>query len=112
MIVAFTINGTSFTALNGGPQFPHTEAVSFQISCKNQEEVDYYWEKLGEGGEAKKRVCGWLDDKFGVKWQVVPEQLMEFMEVGGEKGERAYKAMLNMTKLEIEGLRKAFEGEE
>jgi predicted 3-demethylubiquinone-9 3-methyltransferase (glyoxalase superfamily) len=111
MMVAFTINGTPFTALNGGPNFKHSEAVSFQISCKDQEEVDYYWEKLKEGGDEKKQVCGWLGDRFGVSWQVVPKQLSEYISAGGEKGERAMKAMLQMTKIEIEGLRKACEGE-
>ncbi|OBT81462.1 hypothetical protein VE02_09982 [Pseudogymnoascus sp. 03VT05] len=88
MMVAFTINGTPFTALNGGPQFKHSEAVSFQISCKDQEEVDYYWDKLRGGGDEKKQQCGWVGDRFGVSWQVVPVQLAEYISAGGEKGER------------------------
>ncbi|KAH8650561.1 putative 3-demethylubiquinone-9 3-methyltransferase [Tricladium varicosporioides] len=111
MMVAFTINGTSFTALNGGPHFKHSEAVSFQISCKDQEEVDYYWEKLKEGGDERKQDCGWVGDRFGISWQVIPVQLIEYISAGGERGERAMKAMLSMKKMDIEALRKAFEGE-
>lgn len=111
MTVAFTINGTSFTALNGGPQFKHSEAVSFQIPCKDQEEVDYYWDKLREGGDEKKQQCGWVADRFGVSWQVFPVELIEYISAGGERGERTMKAMLSMKKFEIEELRKAFEGE-
>lgn len=111
MMVAFTINGTPFTALNGGPQFKHSEAVSFQIPCKDQEEVDYYWEKLREGGDEKKQDCGWVRDRFGVSWQVFPVQLIEYISAGGERGERAMKAMLSMKKIELKGLRRAFEGE-
>lgn len=111
MMVAFTINGVPFTALNGGPQFKHSEAISFQIPCMDQEEVDYYWDKLKEGGDEAKQVCGWVGDKYGVSWQVFPEKLTEYISAGGEKGERAMKAMLGMKKIELEELRKAFEGE-
>ena len=74
--------------------------------------MDHYWEKLGEGGDAKKKVCGWLEDKFQVNWQVIPKQMMEYMNVGGEEAKRVSVAMMGMTKLEVEGLKKAFEGRE
>src|SRR5436190_11383899 len=100
MTVAFEIDGTTFVALNGGPVFKFTEAVSFQIDCKDQQEVDYYWDKLLEGG--KESQCGWLKDKFGLSWQVVPVQLKELL--GGHDKEgvnRAVNAMMGMVKLDI-----------
>jgi len=113
MTVSFTLNGHSFVALNGGPYCKHSEAVSFQIECKNQAEVDHYWEKLSEGGDEEKLQCGWLADKFGVSWQVVPKQLLEYLKEGSkEQQSRVTNAMLKMKKMNIEGLRKAFDGEE
>ena len=85
MTVDFELNGVRFTALNGGPVFTFNEAVSFQIICKTQEEIDYYWEKLGAGGDPKAQQCGWLKDKFGLSWQVVPEGMDEMMKDPGPK---------------------------
>ena len=113
MTVSFTLNGHPFVALNGGPHCKHSEAVSFQIECKSQEEIDYYFEKLSEGGDEKKQECGWLADKFGLSWQVVPKQLLDYLKEGTkEQQSRVTNAMLKMKKMNIEGLRKAFEGEE
>lgn len=79
MTVAFELDGQAFTALNGGPMFKFNEAISFQVNCETQEEVDYYWEKLSEGGDEKAQQCGWLKDKYGASWQVVPSVLPEMM---------------------------------
>ena len=79
MVVSFEINGQEFTALNGGPQFKISEAVSFQVMCESQDEVDYYWEKLSQGGDPKAQACGWLKDKFGVSWQIIPIAFLELL---------------------------------
>jgi predicted 3-demethylubiquinone-9 3-methyltransferase (glyoxalase superfamily) len=106
MTVSFELNGQPFTALNGGPDFTFNEAVSFEVLCENQEEVDSYWETLSEGGE--EGVCGWLKDKFGVSWQIVPSRLYELIQdPDAEKAQRAMEAMLGMKKIEIEGLERA-----
>jgi predicted 3-demethylubiquinone-9 3-methyltransferase (glyoxalase superfamily) len=111
MTVDFEIEGQKFTALNGGPVFKFNEAISFQVHCETQEQVDYYWEKLSEGGDEKAQQCGWLKDKYGVSWQVVPEVLSELIgDPASEKSQRAMKAMLQMKKIDIEGLKKAYEG--
>jgi predicted 3-demethylubiquinone-9 3-methyltransferase (glyoxalase superfamily) len=111
--VEFTVSGHRFTALNGGPQFSFTPAVSFVIDCETQEEVDHYWEALREGGPVEAQQCGWLVDRFGVSWQVVPRQLIEYMgDPDREKADRTTQAMLKMKKLDIEALRKAHDGEE
>jgi predicted 3-demethylubiquinone-9 3-methyltransferase (glyoxalase superfamily) len=105
MTVAFELDGQSFTALNGGPIFKFNEAISLQVICETQEEVDYYWEKLSEGGDKKAQQCGWLKDKYGLSWQVVPRVLIEL--VGGPvsaKSEKAMEAMLKMKKIEIDKL--------
>ena len=110
LMVTFTLDGTTFIGLNGGPQFPFTEAVSFQIDCEDQAETDHYWEALIEGG-GEHGQCGWLKDRFGLSWQVVPRQIGDYL--GGEDPEgrsRAMRAMLDMQKLDIEGLRAAYEG--
>jgi predicted 3-demethylubiquinone-9 3-methyltransferase (glyoxalase superfamily) len=110
MTVAFEIDGTRFTALNGGPAFTFTEAISFQIDCEDQREVDYYWEKLIEGG-GKPVQCGWLKDKFGLSWQVVPAALKEMLtDKDTAKASRVMEAMLKMVKLDIETLKKAGRG--
>jgi predicted 3-demethylubiquinone-9 3-methyltransferase (glyoxalase superfamily) len=110
MTVTFEIDGTRFTALNGGPAFTFTEAISFQIDCKDQQEVDYYWEKLIEGG-GKPVQCGWLKDKYGLSWQVVPTALKEMlMDKDTAKASRVMEAMLKMVKLDIEALKKAGQG--
>lgn len=109
MTASFEIEGQKFMALNGGPIFKFTEAISFVIDCKDQEEVDYFWEKLSEGGE--KSQCGWLKDKFGVSWQVVPEALGDLVGGPDEEGAgRAMAAMLKMTKLDIAELQRAYDG--
>lgn len=111
LVVAFELDGHKFVGLNGGPQFPFTEAVSFQVDCGTQEEVDYYWAKLGEGGDPKKQQCGWIADKYGLSWQVVPKTLKEHLsDSDKEKAGRTMDAMMEMKKLDIEVLDEAFEG--
>jgi predicted 3-demethylubiquinone-9 3-methyltransferase (glyoxalase superfamily) len=111
MTVAFELDGHAFTALNGGPLFTFNEAISFQVSCKTQEELDYYWEKLSAGGDEKAQQCGWLKDKYGVSWQVIPTVLLEMInDADAEKSQRVMKAMLQMKKIDIEKLRRAYDG--
>jgi predicted 3-demethylubiquinone-9 3-methyltransferase (glyoxalase superfamily) len=106
MTVGFELDGQTFLALNGGPQFTFSEAISFQVFCKTQDEVDTYWNKLSEGGE--QGPCGWLKDRFGLSWQIVPTVLPELLaDPDQEKSQRVMKAMLGMEKLEIEGLEQA-----
>jgi predicted 3-demethylubiquinone-9 3-methyltransferase (glyoxalase superfamily) len=110
MAVEFELNGQKFVGLNGGPEFTFNEAISFQVYCKDQDEVDYYWSKLTEGGE--EGVCGWLKDKYGVSWQVIPEGLIEMMDdADQEKAKRTTEALFAMKKLDIAELRKAHAGE-
>jgi len=112
MTIDFEIEGQKFLALNGGPIFKFNEAISFQIYCDTQEEIDYYWEKLTEGGDKNAQVCGWLKDKFGVSWQVVPLVLIKMLQdKDSNKTERVMKAMLQMHKLDINALTKAYQGE-
>jgi len=110
LTVEFMLSGRPFMGINGGPEFPFTEAVSFSIECQDQAEVDHYWNALiADGGEHS--VCGWLKDRFGVSWQVVPRQLNEFLRSEDAAGaERAMQAMLEMEKLDIAKLQEAFEG--
>lgn len=111
MTVAFTLAGQPFVALNGGPVFKFTEAISFVISCTTQEEVDYYWDKLTEGGDPKAQLCGWLKDKFGLSWQVVPDRLNELLaDRDKAKAGRAMDAMLQMKKIDIAELESASSG--
>lgn len=106
MTAAFQIHGQEFTALNGGPQFNFTEAISFAVSCETQEEVDYLWEKLTEGGEESQ--CGWLKDKYGLSWQIVPSILGELLQnEDPEKAQNVMKAMLQMHKMDIKTLKQA-----
>ena len=106
MSATFKLNGLTFTGLNGGPMYKFSEAISFFITCEDQKEVDYYWEKLSEGGEEGQ--CGWLKDKFGLSWQVVPKALGELLsDKNGEKAGRVMQAMLKMQKIVIEDLQKA-----
>ena len=108
MTVTFELDGEEFIALNGGPQFQFSSAISFFVKCESQEEVDHYWEKLSEGGEELQ--CGWLRDKFGVTWQIVPNALGEMLrDKDAAKSKRAMQAMLQMKKLDIAGLRRAYE---
>lgn len=110
MTVEFEIDGQAFTALNGGPVFKFNEAVSFQVLCKTQEEVDYYWEKLSEGGDEKARQCGWLKDKYGVSWQVVPTILSEMVQdKDRKKSDAVMRVLLQMKKLDIATLKQAYE---
>ena len=110
MTVAFQLEGQDFTALNGGPHFKFTEAISFVVSCESQEEVDYYWTKLSAGGDEKAQQCGWLKDKFGLSWQVVPTVLSKFLQdKDPEKSKRVMQAMLQMKKIDIKRLNQAYE---
>lgn len=112
MTIDFEIEGQKFLALNGGPIFKFNEAISFQVYCDTQEEIDYYWEKLTEGGDKNAQVCGWLKDKFGVSWQVVPLVLIKMLQdKDSNKTERVMKAMLQMHKLDINALTKAYQAE-
>jgi predicted 3-demethylubiquinone-9 3-methyltransferase (glyoxalase superfamily) len=111
MTVAFELDGQTFTALNGGPMFKFNEAISFQVNCETQEEVDYYWKKLSEGGDEKAQQCGWLKDKYGASWQVVPSVLPELInDPDSEKSQRAMQAMLQMKKIDIDELKRAYGG--
>ena len=111
LTVEFEIAGQTFIALNGGPIFKFNEAISFIVNCDTQEEVDYYWEKLTEGGDPKAQQCGWLKDKFGLSWQIVPKGLVELVgDPNSGKSQRAFAAMLQMKKLDIEALKRAYEG--
>ena len=111
MVVAFELDGQPFSALNGGPVFKFNEAVSFQVNCETQEEIDYYSKKLSEGGDEKAQQCGWLKDKYGVSWQVVPTVLPEMVgDPASEKSQRAMAAMLRMKKLDIAALKRAYAG--
>ncbi len=111
MVVAFELDGQAFTALNGGPVFKFNEAISFQVHCETQEEVDYYWDKLSAGGDEKAWQCGWLKDKYGASWQVVPGVLIEMLnDADYEKSQRVMAAMLQMKKIDIDGLKRAYAG--
>jgi predicted 3-demethylubiquinone-9 3-methyltransferase (glyoxalase superfamily) len=107
MTASFTLNGQEFTALNGGPLFKFKESVSFVVHCETQAEVDYYWEKLSEGGH--KSQCGWLKDKFGLSWQVVPDIAIRMLtDKDAAKGEKVMKAVMQMTKIDIQKLQDAY----
>ncbi|HEY7110610.1 MAG TPA: VOC family protein [Nitrososphaeraceae archaeon] len=111
MTIEFDIEGQNFLALNGGPLFKFNEAISFQVHCETQEEVDYYWEKLSEGGDEKAQICGWLKDKYGLSWQIVPSILPKMLKDSDiQKSQRVMKAMLQMRKLDIKILEKAYQG--
>jgi predicted 3-demethylubiquinone-9 3-methyltransferase (glyoxalase superfamily) len=111
MTAEFELEGQSFVALNGGPQFKFTEAISFIVHCEDQEELDYYWDKLSEGGDEKAQVCGWLKDKFGVSWQIIPANLTEMISgPDPEKSERVMKALLlTKNKIDMKALTQAYE---
>jgi predicted 3-demethylubiquinone-9 3-methyltransferase (glyoxalase superfamily) len=111
MTVEFRIAGQDFVALNGGPVFKFNEAVSFQVMCKDQKEVDYFWKKLGAGGDPKAQQCGWLKDKFGLSWQIVPVALNKLIASKDKKrAGRVMNAMLQMKKIDIKALEKAAKG--
>jgi len=109
LTVEFEINGQPFTALNGGPLFKFNEAVSFQVFCETQAEIDNYWDKLAQGGDAKAQQCGWLKDRYGVSWQIVPAQLAGMLQdKDTRKSERVMKELLQMKKLDIARLEQAY----
>jgi predicted 3-demethylubiquinone-9 3-methyltransferase (glyoxalase superfamily) len=109
MTVAFELDGQPFTALNGGPMYKFTEAISLQVMCDNQQEVDHYWNQLGAGGDEKAQQCGWLKDRYGVSWQVVPRVLPEMIAGTGGNTGRMMGAMMKMKKLDIAQLERAYQ---
>jgi len=110
LTVQFRLGDQEFTALNGGPQFKFTEAISLMINCKDQKEVDYYWEKLLAGG-GQESACGWLKDKYGLSWQVTPAILMKMIaDKNRKKAQRAFEAMMQMVKIDIRKLKEAYDG--
>ena len=107
MAIEFKLNGQEFTALNGGPIFKFTEAVSFVVNCKTQKEIDYFWEKLSKGGQEVQ--CGWLKDKYGLSWQIVPDILVKLLQnKDANKSQKVMRAMLEMKKIDINALKKAY----
>ena len=111
MTVDFELDGQSFTALNGGPDFKFNEAISMQIFCETQKEIDHYWDRLSQGGDPNAQQCGWLKDKFGVSWQVTPKVLGEMMaDRDKEKAGRVMEALLQMKKLDLAELERAYQG--
>lgn len=111
MTVAFELDGQPFTALNGGPLFAFTEAISFEVECADQNEVDYFWDSLSLGGDENAQQCGWLKDRFGVSWQVVPSGLGDLLgDPTSANSQRAMEAMLKMKKIDIEALRRVYAG--
>jgi predicted 3-demethylubiquinone-9 3-methyltransferase (glyoxalase superfamily) len=112
MTVSFELEGQPFTALNGGPQFRFNEAVSLQVNCSTQDEVDYYWDRLSKGGDPKAQQCGWLKDKYGLSWQVVPTRLPELLQDHeSPKAERVMNALIKMKKFDIRELERAAAGD-
>jgi predicted 3-demethylubiquinone-9 3-methyltransferase (glyoxalase superfamily) len=112
LTVAFELDGHSFTALNGGPQFTFNEAISLQVNCDTQQEIDHYWNKLSEGGDPRSQQCGWLKDRFGLSWQVVPSVLPRLMtDPDPKKSERVMNTLLQMKKLDIAALERAHAGQ-
>ena len=110
LTVSFQLEGQEFMALNGGPIFNFTEAISFMVNCESQDEIDYYWEKLSEGGDEKAQQCGWLKDKYGVSWQIVPANIGELLsDPDPVKAQRATEVLLQMKKIDIEALKQARE---
>lgn len=113
LTVDFELEGQQFVALNGGPQFKFTEAISFIVNCETQAEVDYFWGKLSAGGDPNAQQCGWLKDKYNVSWQIVPTDVSKMLtDPDAEKSERVMKAILMMKKIDIEMLKKAYNGQD
>ena len=111
MTVAFELDGLTFTALNGGPLFRFNEAVSLQVYCETQQEIDHYWEKLSAGGDENAQQCGWLKDRYGLSWQIVPLVLLDMLQdPAPEKSQRAMAALFQMKKLDIAALQRAYAG--
>lgn len=112
MVVGFELDGHTFTALNGGPVFTFNEAISLQVNCATQEEIDRYWDELSAGGDPRAQQCGWLKDRHGLSWQVVPDSMDEmFVDEHSDGARRAMAAMLAMKKIDIAAMRRAYEGE-
>lgn len=113
MTIDFELDGHPLTALNGGPQFTFNEAVSLQVFCETQDEVDHYWEELGKDGDPLARQCGWLKDRFGVSWQIIPRGVTELVgSPESERSQRAMRALLRMEKLDLAAIRRAYQGED
>jgi predicted 3-demethylubiquinone-9 3-methyltransferase (glyoxalase superfamily) len=110
MTVEFQLEGQDFVALNGGPVFKFNEAISFQVHCETQEELDHYWETLSAGGDKAAQRCGWLKDRYGVSWQIIPTALAAMLQdKDAEKSQRVMRALLQMDKLDLKRLREAYE---
>ena len=110
LTIAFELDGVGFTALNGGPLFKFSEAISLQVNCDTQQEIDHYWSRLTEGGDAQAQQCGWLKDRYGLSWQVVPSSMARLMTTGSDKADRVMSAVLKMKKIDIEALERAHAG--
>lgn len=110
MVVAFELDGQPFTALNGGPVFTFNEAISLRVNCDTQDEIDHYWSRLGEDGPTEARQCGWLKDRYGLSWQVVPARMAHWMAGSAERRDRLMSALLAMKKLDIAALERAYAG--
>jgi predicted 3-demethylubiquinone-9 3-methyltransferase (glyoxalase superfamily) len=111
MTIGFELNGQGFTALNGGPLFKFTEAISLQVNCRDQAEIDHYWEKLSAGGDPSAQQCGWLKDRFGLSWQIVPAKLSAWVsDPDPARSQRVMEALFQMTKLDFGALERAFAG--
>jgi predicted 3-demethylubiquinone-9 3-methyltransferase (glyoxalase superfamily) len=111
LTVQFELAGQTFTALNAGPMFKFNEAISLQVYVEDQKELDYYWDKLTTGGDAKAQMCGWLKDKYGLSWQIVPRKMVEWFGDPNEKSERAMSSLMAMRKLDIAALERAYSGQ-
>ena len=110
MTVEFELDGQAFTALNGGPMFKFSEAISLQVNCRTQEDIDHYWLSLSEGGDPEAQQCGWLKDRYGLSWQIVPVQMGEWMKGTPQQASHVLDTMFKMKKLDIAALQKAYEG--
>lgn len=111
MVVVFELDGVEFSAMNAGPVFAFNEAISMVVNCDSQPEVDYYWDKLGAGGDPKARQCGWLKDRYGLSWQVTPRDIFRYFEpADSPAAARAFAAMMDMRKLDLDAIRRAYEG--
>jgi len=111
MTVTFELDGVEFTAINAGPVFTFSEAVSFVVNCDSQAEVDRYWDKLGAGGDPKAQQCGWLKDRYGLSWQIVPRAILDYFEPSDSPAAaRAFAAMMTMKKLDVDAVKRAYEG--
>ena len=110
MTVAFELDRQPFTALNGGPLFKFNEAISLQVNCDSQQEIDYYWERLGAGGDPQAQQCGWLKDRYGLSWQIVPKTLAAMLQEPGDSADRVMSALLGMKRLDLAALERAHPG--